>query len=322
MDNNKSPSLYKKKANSSKKLLQYKISNNNVNIDKRKSNEMNINNFINRCKEKQNSKLIKIPKNQRLSLQHLNNYNFSTFLKNKNTNIETLPQKRDKNYYLNIINEIYLSDTHLSNKKKIIKFDKDIPNKFSKFRSSKNISFKFGSKSTNKKYNLISNEHRNKSHKKIKNDNNNIKDEKSISKDTGNFSHETKNKLLKKKYLSTKTVSKFKTSKNSINKNKSSFNNNEKNENLNDTLNDEKNNEMINKEINTMNKICKFSNKEFPNDNKNKEKEGIEMDAYYINKDISQKKTATNPKIRKFHQCCFFCCLTENDKDDSYSDNI
>ena len=321
MENNKSSLLYNKRAKSSRKLLKYKISNNIAYKDKRRSSEMNINNYLNKFKKNQKSKLNKIPMDQRLSLQNLNNINFSQILKNKNNKIETLPQKRDKNYYLNLINEIYLSDTHLSNKKKIIKFDKDIPNKFSKFRSSKNISFKFGSKSTNKKYNLISNEHRNKSHKKIKNDNNNIKDEKSISKNTGNFSLETKNKNVKKKYLSTKTASKFKTSNKSINKNKSSFNDNDKNENLNDTLKDEKNNEMINEEIKSMKKICKFSNKEIQNDNKNKEKEGIEMNSHYVNKDISKKKTGTNPKIRKF-QCCFFCCLTENDKDDSYSDNI
>ena len=71
-----------------------------------------------------------------------------------------------------------------------------------------------------------------------------------------------------------------------------------------------------------MKKICKFSNKELGNDNKNKEKEEIEMDVYDTNKDISKKKTVTNPKIQKFHKCCFICCLSANDKDDSYSENF
>jgi hypothetical protein len=118
MENNKSSLLYNKRAKSSRKLLKYKISNNIAYKDKRRSSEMNINNYLNKFKKNQKSKLNKIPMDQRLSLQNLNNINFSQILKNKNNKIETLPQKRDKNYYLNLINEIYLSDTHLSNKKK------------------------------------------------------------------------------------------------------------------------------------------------------------------------------------------------------------
>jgi hypothetical protein len=318
MDYKKSSLLYKKRANSSNKIFQYKFSNNYVNKDQRKSKEININ-FSQRFKEIKNSNLNKSPIIQRLSLQNTNMLSFSKILKNKNTYIEKLPQKRDKNYYLNILNEIYLNDSHLSNKNKIIKFDKGNFNHFSKFRSSKNIAFKFGSKSTNKKYSLFSNEYRNKSPKKINNYNN---INKKISKDTGNFSQESKKKKFNRKYLSTKSVSKFKSAKDKSIKNKSSFNDNEKNENLSDTLKDEKNNEMINNEIKSKKKICKLSNKNIKNDFKNNEKEETEMGACDTNKDISDKKTATNPKIPKFYKSCFFCCLTSNDKDDSYSDNI
>ena len=167
MDYKKSSLLYKKRANSSNIIFQYKFSNNYVNKDQRKSKEININ-FSQRFKEIKNSNLNKSPINQRLSLQNTNMLSFSKILKNKNTYIEKLPQKRDKNYYLNILNEIYLSDPHLSNKNKIIKCDKDNPYKFSRFNSSKNISFKFGSKNINKKYSLCSNELRKKSHKKRK----------------------------------------------------------------------------------------------------------------------------------------------------------
>lgn len=322
MDYHKSTIFNNKRAKSSQKIIQYKFSNNNANKDKRRSNEINYINFSNRFKEMKNSKLNKVPINQRLSLQNLNMFSFSKISKNKNGNNKEMTKRRDKNYYLNILNDIYLNDTHLSNKNKIIKFEKDGLKNFSRFNSSKNIAFKFGTKASNKKYSLFNNEFRNTSNKKLINFKKIIKDEKSISKNTGNFSQEIKNKKTYRKHLSTKTVSKFKRSK--TKKKKSSFNDNdnEKNENLNVTLKDEKNNEMINKEINSKKKICKFSNKNNKNDTKNNEKEENGMDAIDTNKDISKKKTATKPKIQKFNKFCFFCCLTANDKDDSYSENF
>ena len=326
MDYKKS-TIFDKRANSSKKLFQYKFANNNVNGDKRRSNEINPKIFSSRFKELHNSKINKAPLNHRLSLQNLNIFRFSKISKSPNSkNHKDNTIKKDKNYYLNILNEIYLNDSHLSNANKIIKFEKENPNKFARYRSSKNISFKFTTKGSNKKYSLFSNEYRNKSHKKLNIFNNiqtNTKEDKSNSKITGNFSHEIKNKKFNRKYVSTKTVSKFKTSKDkSIKKNKNSFNDNERKENLNDTLKDEKNNEMINKEIKTKKKICKLNNKNKKNDHKSNEKEETDMDAFDSNKNISNKKTDTKLKNVKFRKCWFFCCLTGNDKDDSYSDDI
>jgi hypothetical protein len=81
MDYKKSSLLYNKRANSSNKIFQYKFSNNYVNKDKRKSNEININ-FSQRFKEIKNSNLNKLPINQRLSLQNTNMFSFSKILKN------------------------------------------------------------------------------------------------------------------------------------------------------------------------------------------------------------------------------------------------
>lgn len=326
MDYKKS-TIFDKRTNSSKKLFQYKFTNNNVNEDKRKSNEINPNIFSSRFKELHNSKINKAPINHRLSLQNLNIFTFSKLSKSPNSkNHKDNTIKKDKNYYLNILNEIYLNDSHLSNTNKIIKFEKQNSKKFVRYRSSKNISFKFTTKGPNKKYSLFSNEYRNQSHKKLNNSNNlqtNTKEDKFNSKISGNFSHEIRNKKINRKYLSTKSVSKFKTSKNkSIKKNKNSFNDNERKEDLNDTLKDEKNNEMINKEIKSRKKICKLNNKNKKSDNKSNEKEETDMDAFDSNKNISDKKTDTKLKNVKFRKCCFFCCLTGNDKDDSYSDNI
>ena len=326
MDYNKS-TLFDKRASSSNKLIQYKFSNNNVNKDKRRSDEIDPIIFSNRFKEVDNSKINQIPKNHRLSVQNSNMFLFSKISKNPdNKNYHGKPRKKDKNYYINLLNELYLNDTHLTNKKKIMKFEKENPNKFSKYNSSKNISFKFSTKnSNNKKNSIFSNEYRNKSHKKLNIFNNIKPKEEMISKDTANFTHETRNKRINKKYLSTKMVSKFKTSKDKkLKKNKSSFNDNdiEKEENLNDTLKDEKNNEAINKEIKSKKKICKFSNKKNKSDNKINEKEETEVDVGDNNENISNKKTDTNKKFRKLRKCWFFCCLTANDKDDSYSDNI
>lgn len=326
MDYNK-PCLFDKRAKSSKKIFQYKFSNCNVNKGKRRSNEIIPNNFSNKFKEMQNSKINKIPTNHRLSLQNSNMLYGLKISKSPKKNNEK-PIKRDKDYYLNILNEIYLNDSHLSNKSKKIKFEKDNSNKFSRYRSSKNIPFKFGTKSTNKKYSLFSNEYRNKSHRKLNIFNNiQTKDEKSVSKNTDNFCHNIKSKRINRKYLSTKTVSKFKTSKDkNSKKNQISLNDNEKNVDLNDTLKDEKNNEMINKEIKSKKKICKIihQHEKHKSNNKNNEKEETEMDIYDTNNNISNKKKVKTQKTLKLRKCCFFCCLTanDNDKEDSYSDNI
>ena len=117
MDNNNKSKIFGQespKKNSDKRM----ILQNQINIDKRKSDELNFINSTNKSRNSQNNKLNKIPFNIRSSYQEkrlIPNINIENNV-NKDNKDKEAPAKKDKNYYLNLLNNIYLNDSHFSNK--------------------------------------------------------------------------------------------------------------------------------------------------------------------------------------------------------------
>ena len=125
MDNNNKSKLFRqespKKYSDKRMILQ-----NQSHINKKQSADLNLINSVYKSRNTQNNKLNKIPFNIRSTYQEksLNpNLNFgniesSNISGNKVIKVKDkgTPVKKDKNYYLNLLNDIYLNDSHYSNK--------------------------------------------------------------------------------------------------------------------------------------------------------------------------------------------------------------
>jgi hypothetical protein len=148
------------RSKSSRKIFQNKIPK--YNEDKRKSDGIAENVFLNKIKGNHNNKLNKIPVNHRLSIQDSNMFAFSKFINNIKSYNNEKPKKKDKDYYLNLLNNIYSNESHLSNnnviknnnKKKecniIKKYDEKISMNTPKVMNYKN-NYKFIRKDSKKK---------------------------------------------------------------------------------------------------------------------------------------------------------------------------
>ena len=360
MDNNIESKLFLKK--SPKKLsdkrmfLQYKI-----NIEKIKSEDMNSFNFKNTLNNKSN----KIPSNIRSTYQgkvlisnifNNNNENNTNFNKKviTNTNREK-PIKKDKNYYLNLLDEIYLNETHLSNKnalKKQNSINNSTKNDFNKVNknfmkkqtynftkigdSSKNLLRK-SYKSSKKVLSTFINEKINKSNRLSNNGSkDNIDKSNRSNRKQSNFSKNVVNKKPLTKFLSEKFSSKFRTNeeiskikmKGKIKNLKSSQIIINEVEYMNETLKDDKkevseSKKTIIKEAKPITVIINNNENQMENKESNRNVENDNIERCYtqknFNKNISRNKSIKVKKVKKMYKTCFFCCLIKND--DSLSDN-
>lgn len=309
------------RSKSSKKISQNKVPK--YNIDKRKSDGIAGKLFLNKFKGNQNNKVNKIPINHRMSIQDANMFAFSKLINNIKTENNEKPKKKDKDYYLNLLNNIYSNDSHLSNKnviknnnkKKEIniikKYEKKISMNTSKIMDDKNNN-KFVRQNSKKKLSIFSQDQDFQPNNKMNDLDKCIKDEKSAKKQN-NINNETKNSKCNKRFLSQKTVSKFKHALKIKKKENKSSKNDEKEKN--DEIKEEKLSEnnkgiKINENFNNMNNM--MNNKK---ESKNNDKEETELDIDNIksppNNKILKKKTK-----KKYNESCFLCCFTV--KDDSF----
>ena len=283
--------------------------------DKRKSDDFCFNIFLNKYKNAQKDKINKIPKNHRLSYQDRNLIISRLIINNNNDD-------KDKQNLINLLNDIYINDSHLSNKnivKHTIKESSSYLNmlekkktlNFHKKRMSKdNSTHKSMSKKSKKKFSWNSNDNdnnnnNNKSNKKCSNNSNELNDK------TNNFLSE---KLLSY-YDGNKGISKVKNNIDASNsKNiKISIKENEKSI---DNLKEDKN------KILDIKTLTIKDNESKKNNSKAKNSKNIEIEIKNNTKNIINIKKAnikSDKEINKKFKHCFFCCLTG--KDDLLSDN-
>ena len=150
-------SIYLRPISSSNRLFKKQLTiQNKNNNDKRKSDDIFINNYLNKLKNLQKDKINKIPVDHRMSCQNKNLLISSIMLQNSNNNESK--EVKDNNYYINLLKNIYINDSHLTNKNivknnlgdsiNILKrFEKKKTYNYSKGRNSKDSSIK---RSTNK----------------------------------------------------------------------------------------------------------------------------------------------------------------------------
>lgn len=288
------------------------------NIDKRKSEDICFNHFLNKFKDSQKYKFKNIPINHRPSYEN-KPLMISNLIKDNNDNTCT----KDKNYYVNLLNNMYLNDTHLSNKnffksqnKK--KFEKKKTFNFSKRNSKDNSGSKYSKKKLSYCSNDIkcndsnkitsSNDFKNKSRKKLSNFTNQLyEDGKRLEND---------NILPIKKYQSSQSISKLKNNIHNLKRKKSFLKiiKNNENEKMNDTIKEEKN------ELKKSDKIKPKKRKIII------KKEELEIEKCETKNNLSKNSILNNnnniidnQKNKKKFSFCFFCCLSS--KDDSFQDN-
>jgi hypothetical protein len=289
------------------------------NTNKRKSDDIHFYNFLSKYKHVQKYKINKIPKNQRFSYEVKNEIMpniIKTFNNTKNKNKNESATKKDSKYYLNLVNGIYLNDSHLSNKN-VVKMGSsqiNIINNFEKKKTSyfpkgylkdNNSTKKSWSKSSKKKLSCCSNDIKNKTERKIYNYS---KSNKKCNIASNNENEKSKKYLYENylaKYHSTKGLSKLKNSEKTFSKNKSSRNLIKKNS---DILIEEKNEEteIVPKGVEIMNNN-KNNKNEITKINKN-ENLGVEKDN--TNNRNIQTKINNKKKQRKYK--CLFCCFNNN----------
>jgi hypothetical protein len=312
--------LYRSKT--SKKIIQNKIPK--YNVDKRKSDGIAENVFLNKIKAIHNNKLNKIPVNHRLSIQDSNMFAFSKLINNLKPDTNEKPKKRDKDYYLNLLNNIYLNDSHLSSNKNVIKnsfkrresnaikkYEKKISMNTPKIMNYQN-NFKIVIPNSDKKLDIISQNPNCEPNNQMNNLDNCIKDGIS-SKKENNISNEAKNSKLTKRYFSQKTVSKFK-AKNGlkIKKKENKITNKEEKE-IYDKIKERKISEN-NKEIKINENFDQTNNNKKESKNNDKEETELDIDN---NKNPPNNKIVNNKSNKKHNESCFFCCCTVKD-DDSF----
>lgn len=340
----KEPNLQVNKFSKKQKTMQIKN-----NIDKRKSDDICFNNFLNNFKT--SHKMSEIPVDHRLSYQD-KNILISSLMK-QNANNDEKAVVKDKNYYLNFLNNVYLNDSHLTNQNVIKKNLKESSGILKTLQKKKTFNFskatnskdtyqkKLSFKITNKKNSCCSNDMNNISKKKISISTvNDIKNQSNQSNRNLTSSIEqkiidNKNKILSEKivskYQSTKKISKLKNDEIISNrkKYKSSRNiskNKEKEKDYNINLKEEKNenNESMQKDI----KIITINQK---NKNRRKSNHNLEIEIekcetkINANKNENDGKSAqiikvneknNKNKIKENCKSCLFCCFTS--KDDSF----
>ena len=233
----------------------------------------------------------------------LNNEDKDT-IDNNNTNNHKIPIKKDKNYYLNLLNEIYLNDSHLSNtnNETSIKISKKLMKKktcnFSKikiFKDSQTIKSSKNLKKLTLKFNNGNKNPSNENNNIMINNNKNDKEKKENS----------KSKLyIKENIRSSKAI---------INENKYI------NKKLNEPL-EHKELSKLNK-LNNKNKENKLENNKRSRNNENQfENENVSLENINTknitnNTNLNCKSNTKKNNIKMYKTC--FCCLIKN-SDDSF----
>ena len=366
MDNNNRSKIYlnhsPKKFSDKRMFIQYK-----KNVDKKKSMDIDSLNFKSPISNQTN----KVPLNIRSTFQgkiiiskiidnnNENNINFG--MKDiTNTNREK-PIKKDKNYYLNLLNDIYLNETHLSNKNGLkrkntiininnnnndsIKVSKDFIKKqtlnFSKIRGSSKNLLRKSYKSSKRIFSTFRNEKINKSNRMSNNGSKDNIEKSNRSKKPSIFNKNAVNKRPIAKFLSENFVSKFQANeelskikmKESIKNIKSSQNVINEIEYINDTLKDEKNlnnmnnvnNEIIEtiiKEVKPIKMTSNTNENQIKNNTKSRNVENDNLSKCFTK--INSKNISNNKsiKVKKVKKMYKTCFFCCLIKnDDSLSDN-
>ena len=333
---------------------QFTIQGNN-NIDKRRSDDICINNFLNNYKNNQKDKISKIPIDHRMSYQDKNRI-ISSFMK-QNINSDEKSALKDNNYYLNFVSNVYQTDSHLSNNNVIKKNSKETSHmlknfikkksyNYSNFRNLKDKSpLKISIKTTNKKNSCCSNDIKKRVKKKVSiNTNNDLKNQSNqTNKNTSNL-QEKEMKMAQKsvkgsKFLSEKFVPKYQSSRrvstikepeniNYIKKFKSSRNlsnhkEKENNYNLKKEKNGNENNGMNDIKIIKINQnknrreSCHNLEKQIEIEKSDTKNNDTDKNNVKNNQIIKTKAQTNNSKNNKHnYKSCLFCCFTV--KDDSF----
>lgn len=318
----------------------------NLIFDKRKSDEISNSNII-------NNKIGKMPVQFRYSCQSkniffknkiLNNENKDyNDINNTNTNKYGNPLKKDKKYYLNLLNEIYLNDSHLSNdnneikKETSIKMTKKIFKKktcnFSKLKlfkdsqniisskSSKKLTFKFDKNKLNEKKNKM--KYKNKSDRQHKEHSKSKLCNKENTKESQNKEFSSDNYISK--FKTTEALVKVK-SKENYKKLRSSKVNIDEDKFFSNILkepleNKESNNLNILKSNNDENKLrinkrSRNNENQFENENEKVNLENVTMKNLSNKNDLNYKNTKKKKYVKMYKTC--FCCLLKNNDDDSF----
>ena len=310
--------------NFSSKMLQRKYTSQIIN--KRKSDGISSSNFINKLSSINNNLIRKIPSQFRYSCQNNNIFSKSKFLKaenkdckdNNNNNKNEISTKRDKNYYLNLLNEIYLNDSHLPNKNNEtgIKVSKKMMKKktcnFSKLKLFKDNEIIKSSKNLKKLSSKLNIGNKNKSSEK-NNENDREKKENSKSKlynKENPYKRFCSDNCLSE-FKPSEALAKVKTKENYKKLRRSKFIMDEGkyiNEKLNDPL--------MNKEskLNKLNKKNKLGNNKRSRNNENKlEYEKVHLENITTSNNLDFKSN-TKKKYKKMYKTCF-CCLIKNSED-------
>ena len=323
------------------KQLTIQSKNNN---DKRKSDDIFINNYLKKFKNLQKDKINKIPVDHRLSCQNKNVQISSLMLQNSN-NDENKGVK-DNNYYINLLKNIYMNDSHLTNQNIIKNNQKDSINIIKRFEKKKTYHYSKGRNSKDSSIKRNSNKH---SKKKLSFDTNVIRKEmpkkKSIS--SNEMKKQQNNKLLNSidlnnnndnnQFLSEKKISKIKSSKGNDSANNSKKIKSSRNISkidvikiMNTSLKDEKkiieNNKINQKELKLkLNNNNQKQKERKRNNNQNIEKEEIEIEKCDTknnsnknnskNNVIIDNKENANKNDKKNKISCLFCCFSIKDDD-------
>ena len=310
--------------NFSSKMLQRKYTSQIIN--KRKSDDISSSNFINKLSSINNNLISKIPSQFRYSCQNNNIFSKSKFLKaenkdckdNNNNNKNEISTKRDKNYYLNLLNEIYLNDSHLPNKNNEtgIKVSKKMMKKktcnFSKLKLFKDNEIIKSSKNLKKLSSKLNIGNKNKSSEK-NNENDREKKENSKSK-----LYNKENPY--KRFCSDNCLSEFKSSETLVKvKTKENYKKLRSSKFIIDEgkyINEKLNDPLMNKEskLNKLNKKNKLGNNKRSRNNENKlEYEKVNLENITTSNNLDFKSN-TKKKYKKMYKTCF-CCLIKNSED-------
>jgi len=297
-------------------------------INKRKSDDISNINFINKLSNINNNKISKIPVHFRYSCQNENTFLKNKFLNrenkdcndNNNINNNEISTKKDKNYYLNLLNDIYLNDSHLSNNNNETynKVSKKMMKKktcnFSKLKIFKNNQIIKSSKNL-QKLSLKFNNNGSKNKSNEKNNNKNDRDKK----ENQNFKRFSSDICLFE-FKSTEALVKLKKRESFKKKRNPKFNIDEDkhiNKNLNEHL-EHKESSKLNK-INIKNKENKQEKNKRSRNNENQFENEMAILEKTNTKNISNSnnlkdKSNTKKKYKKMYKTCF-CCLIKNSDD-------
>jgi hypothetical protein len=317
--------------------------------DKMKNDDISNSNY-NKISNNNSKKISKIPVYLRYSFQDKRMLLKNKFLNNENKdcndnnniNKNEISQKKDKNYYLKLLNEIYMNDSHYSNnnkemkKEESIKVSKKIVRKktcnfikLKSFKDNQNLKSKSSKKLSNKFNNGNKNNSNEKNNKMI--DNNKKDTEKKEHLKSQQLIQENTKENQFRQFHSDNYISKFLTTEALVNvkmkdnykKLRSSKVNIDEDKCIKSTLNEP----LEHKELNKLNKLNNINNENKKGNNKRSrnnvnqfenEKVGLEnaTTKNISNKNILNDKSIKKKKYKKMCQTCF-CCLVKNN-DDSF----